>query len=84
MIGQEKSVLWAKLTSELGLGGQEWTPGAPYSASIPGGGRFSGSVWGSVKPGYALLRVSELDDSLLGLFVEGCGGGTFFTSSWYW
>ncbi len=83
MLKVAPSEFWAKLTASLGLSGQEWKPGALYEAGVPGGGRFSGSVWASVKPGYALLRVNELDDSLLGLFVEGSGGSCFFTTSWY-
>lgn len=78
-----KAEAWDRLTRELGLAEQDWTPGAPYSVRIPGGGSFSGTVWAAPKPGYALLRVAELDDSLLALFVEGAAAPCFFTSSWY-
>lgn len=83
MLKGAQSELWAKLTADLGLAGQDWKPGTPYVARILGGASFSGSIWASVKPGYALLQVKELDNSLLGLFVEGSGGGCFFTTSWY-
>lgn len=74
---------WVRLVTEIGLGAQDWTPGASYQAAIPGGGSFHGTVWAAPKPGYALLRVAELDDSLLGIFVEGAASPCYFTTSWF-
>jgi uncharacterized protein YndB with AHSA1/START domain len=83
MLKGTQAEAWLRLTTKLGLEEQDWQPGAAYVARIPGGGAFSGTVWAAPKPGYALLVVKELDESLLGLFVEGGGGSCYFTTSWY-
>lgn len=83
MLAGTQAEQWASLLVALGLSEQDWAPGAAYTARIPGGGTFSGKVWAAPKPGYALLVVNELDESLLGLFVERGGEGCYFTSSWY-
>ena len=83
MMQVEATALWERLTAEMGLAGQDWTPGTPYRALIPGGGVISGIVVDSPKPCYAVLRCDELGGSLLGLFCEKCGGASALTVSWY-
>jgi len=83
MLKSAPAEVWPRLTSEVGLSAQDWTPGAPFAARIPGGGEISGVVWAAPKPGYAVLAVRELDDSLLALFVERSCGACCFTASWY-
>ena len=83
MLPGTPSEFWPRLAGQLQLGSQDWTPGAHYTAAIPGGDAFHGTVLAAPKPGYALLRVDELDGSLLALFVERGGGQTLLTTSWY-
>jgi len=75
--------LWGRLTSGMGLSGQNFSAGTPYRATLPDGESFSGIVVASPKPRYAVLRVDEMGGSLLALFCESFGGGCAFTTSWY-
>lgn len=83
MLTTSASDLWSRLTAEMGLAQQDWTPGAPYRAFIPDGGQLSGIVVDSPKQRYAILRCDELDGSLLALFCENFGGACALTASWY-
>ena len=75
--------LWSQLTEDLGMASQDWSAGAPYRATLPGGESFSGIVVASPKPRYAVLRVDELGGSLLALFSERFGDSCALTASWY-
>lgn len=83
MMQVEAAALWQRLTAEMDLAGQDWTPGTPYRAFIPDGGTISGVVVDSPKPRYAVLRCDELGGSLLALFCENFGGASALTASWY-
>jgi hypothetical protein len=83
MAPESTTELWSRLTTALGLSKQDWTPGVRYEAAVPGGAGFHGTVVAAPKPGYALLRVDELDGSLLALFVEKAAGQCCFTTSWF-
>lgn len=83
LLKEAAPVMWGKLTQAMGVDAGALHAGAAYAVRLPDGATFHGEVWAIPRPGYALLRVRELDDSLLALFVEGFSGQCCLTTSWY-
>lgn len=55
--------------------------GSRYTGQL-GGHELRGVVLANPKLGYVLLKVESVDDSMLGLFVEKCGGTGMITVEW--
>jgi hypothetical protein len=75
--------LWVRLTSGMGLSGQNLSAGTPYRATLPDGKSFSGIVVASAKARYAVVTRRRNGRKSACVVLESFGGGCAFTASWY-
>ena len=74
MLNEGVPTAWPKLLDGLSLK----RDGDRFTANLDGL-PLQGSVVSNVKEGYLTLSVDTLGGAIIGLFVEGCGPGCFFT-----